>query len=135
MIDIEKMAWSLPGISDERGNLRWIEGGATIPFEIRRVFYMADVPYMAMRGGHAHIAAHQFIVSLVGGFDVVLDDGSSQKQTRLNHLGVGLYVPPMTWCEITRFDHGSICLVLTSEHYNEADYIRDRTMFLEKVKQ
>lgn len=133
MIDVETLRRSLPGVDDGRGNLRWIEGEATIPFGIKRVFYMTGVPYLAVRGGHAHRGTHQFIVSLEGRFDATLDDGSGPNRTRLDRLGSGLYVPPMVWCELRNFQPGTVCLVLASEHYDESDYIRDFNQFLKEV--
>ncbi len=133
MIDIEKLTRSLPGTADKRGNLYWIEGGLTVPFEIGRVFYMAHVPGLAVRGGHAHRTCHQFIVPLAGQLDALLDDGMGPVQTVLDHMGTGLHVPPMTWCELRNFWQETVCLVLASERYDESDYIRDFKQFLEEV--
>jgi dTDP-4-dehydrorhamnose 3,5-epimerase-like enzyme len=134
MIYREILLKSLPGISDERGELRWIEGGTTIPFDIKRIFYMTDVPFGALRGGHAHKRAHQFIIPLAGKFEALLDDGQDKTGYELESSHVGLYVRPMVWCELERFGQGSVCLVLTSEHYDESDYIRDYETFLKEVK-
>jgi hypothetical protein len=129
MTDVVK----LPGILDGRGDLRWIEGGSTIPFGIKRVFYFCDACSTATRGGHAHRKCHQFIVLVKGGMNVALEqpDGTVS-EIHLNGSGSGFHVPPMTWCELV-VSPDTVCLVLASEHYEEADYIRDHGTFLEEV--
>jgi hypothetical protein len=123
----------LPGVQDERGDLRWIEGGSTIPFDIKRVFYFTDAPSTVGRGGHAHRKCHQFIVLLKGGMNVSLEhpDGTVS-EILLRSGGSGFHVVPMTWCQLT-VSPDTICLVLASEHYDEADYIRDYNTFREEV--
>jgi len=121
---------NLRRISDPKGNLTPIEGGQDIPFEIRRVYYTYDIPGGETRGGHAHMRLEQFIVAVSGSFDVVLDDGKARASFFLNRSYYGLYVPPMAWRELTNFSSGSVCLVLASDHYDEADYIRDYDEFL-----
>lgn len=116
---------ALPKISDPRGNLTFIEGGAHIPFEIRRVYYLYDVPGGAERGGHAHKALSQLIVAMSGSFDVVLSDGTTTKRYHLNRSYQGLYVCPMMWRELDNFSSGSVCMVLASNLYDESDYYRD----------
>ena len=123
----------LPKIGDPRGNLTFIEGKNHIPFEIRRVYYLYDVPGGESRGGHAHRQTDEFIVAASGSFDVVLDDGSSKKRFFLNRSYYGLYVPGMTWRELDNFSSGSVCLVLASRFYEEADYYRDYGAFLEAI--
>jgi hypothetical protein len=119
-----------PKIADPRGNLTFVEGGRHIPFDIKRVYYLYDVPGGAERGGHAHKALQQVIIAMSGSFDVVLDDGTAQKRIHLNRSYYGLYVPTMMWREIDNFSSGSVCMVLASERYDESDYYRDYAQFL-----
>ncbi|ALC16460.1 WxcM domain-containing protein [Desulfuromonas soudanensis] len=123
----------LPKISDVRGNLTFIEGKNHIPFDIKRVYYLYDVPGGAERGGHAHKALHQLIVAMSGSFDVVLDDGHGKKRIHLNRSYQGLYVCPMIWRELDNFSSGSVCMVLASNFYDESDYYRDYDQFLEAI--
>lgn len=123
----------LPKITDPRGNLTAVEGGIQIPFEIRRVYYLYDVPGGATRGGHAHKALEQLIIAMSGSFDVALDDGREQRRFHMNRSYYGLYVCPMTWRELDNFSSGSVCLVLASQKYTEDDYYRDHTEFLRAV--
>lgn len=120
----------LPKIADPRGNLTFVEGGEHIPFDIRRVYYLYDVPGGAERGGHAHKALHQLIIAMSGSFDVVLDDGVDKKRIHLNRSYNGLYVCPMTWRELDNFSSGSVCMVLASNRYGEADYYRNYDDYL-----
>lgn len=120
----------LPKIADPRGNLTFIEGGRHVPFDIRRVYYLYDVPGGAERGGHAHKELHQLIVAMSGSFDVVLDDGYAKRRIHLNRSYNGLYVCPMIWRELDNFSSGSVCMVLASNHYDEADYYREYQDFL-----
>lgn len=124
----------LTKISDPRGNLTFIEGGQHIPFDIKRVYYLYDVPGGAERGGHAHRRLQQLIIAMSGSFDVVLDDGIDKKTFHLNRSYYGLYVCPMIWRELVNFSSGSVCTVLASEHYSEGDYYRDYQGFLADVK-
>uniref|UniRef100_UPI0040485EA5 sugar 3,4-ketoisomerase n=1 Tax=Limnohabitans sp. TaxID=1907725 RepID=UPI0040485EA5 len=114
----------LPKISDPRGNLTFIEGGNHIPFDIHRAYYLYDVPGGAERGGHAHKGLHQLIIAMSGSFDVVLDDGKNKKRVHLARSYYGLYVCPMIWRELDNFSSGSVCMVLASNKYDEADYYR-----------
>ncbi len=123
----------LPKISDPRGNLSFIEAGQHIPFDIKRVYYLYDVPGGSDRGSHAHKTLHQFIVAMSGSFDVVLDDGKAQKRIHLNRSYYGLYVCPMMWRYLDNFSSGAVCMVLASAHFNEKDYIRDHDEFLKEV--
>ncbi|MDP2761872.1 MAG: FdtA/QdtA family cupin domain-containing protein [Sideroxyarcus sp.] len=120
----------LPKIADPRGNLSFIEGGQHIPFDIKRVYYLYDVPGGSDRGSHAHKNLHQFIVAMSGSFDVVLDDGKEKKRFHLNRSYYGLYVCPMMWRDLDNFSSGAVCMVLASTHYDVADYIRDYQEFL-----
>jgi dTDP-4-dehydrorhamnose 3,5-epimerase-like enzyme len=124
----------LPKISDPRGNLSFIEGEKHVPFEIKRVYYLYDVPGGSDRGSHAHKTLHQFIVAMSGSFDVVLDDGNEKKRFHLNRSYYGLYLSPMMWRDLDNFSSGAVCMVLASAHYNEADYIRNYEEFLSAAK-
>lgn len=119
----------LPKIEDPRGNLTFIEGGQHIPFDIKRVYYLYDVPGGSSRGGHAHKALHQLLIAMSGSFDILLDDGEEKVKYHMNRSYYGLYIPPMTWREIDNFSSGSVCMVLASAHYEEADYFRDYSEF------
>jgi dTDP-4-dehydrorhamnose 3,5-epimerase-like enzyme len=119
----------LPKVVDHRGNLTYIEATRHVPFEVRRVFYIYDVPTGESRGGHAHRALHQFLICLSGSFDVEIDDGTSQRVHHLNRPWRGLYVPPLIWARESNFDPGTVCLVLTSDFYEESDNIRDYALY------
>jgi hypothetical protein len=120
----------LPRVNDAQGNLTFIEGGRHIPFEIKRVYYLYDVPGGAERGGHAHRNLHQLIIALSGSFDVVLDDGTKKKRFHLNRSYYGIYICPMIWRELDNFSSASVCAVLASSLYDEGDYYRDYQEFL-----
>lgn len=124
----------LPKISDPRGNLSFIEAGRHVPFDIRRVYYLYDVPGGSDRGSHAHKRLHQFIVAMSGSFDVVLDDGLEKKRFHLNRSYYGLYVCPMIWRYLDNFSSGAVCMVLASGYYDETDYIRNYQQFLELAR-
>ena len=123
----------LPRIQDPRGNLTFVEAGKQAPFDIRRVYYLYDVPGGSERGGHAHFQLHQLMIAMSGSFDLVLDDGFDRKRVHLNRSYNALYIPPMTWRELDNFSSGSVCMVLASEHFDEADYIRDYSAFMVAV--
>jgi len=123
----------LPKVEDPRGNLTFVEGGKQAPFDIRRVYYLYDVPGGSERGGHAHFQLHQLMIAMSGSFDIVLDDGFDRKRVHLNRSYNALYIPPMTWRELDNFSSGSVCMVLASEHFDEADYIRDYSAFMVAV--
>jgi hypothetical protein len=121
---------NFPKIGEPRGNLTFIEGSVHIPFDIRRVYYLYDVPGGAERGGHAHKQLQQLIIAMSGSFDVVLDDGSRKQRFHLNRSYYGLYICSMVWRELDNFSSGSVCLVLASERFDEADYYRDYPQFV-----
>ncbi len=123
----------LPKIADPRGNLTFIEGEQHVPFAVKRVYYLYDVPGGESRGGHAHKRLEQFIVAASGSFNVVVDDGLQRKEFFLNRSYYGLYLPRMVWRELDNFSSGSVCLVLASEHYDETDYYRDYEEFARAV--
>jgi len=124
----------LPKVVDHRGNLTFIEGGRHVPFAVKRVFYIYDVPTGESRGAHAHRNLHQCLICLSGSFDVSLDDGTSKDVQHLNRPWRGLYIPPLIWAREINFDPGTVCLVLTSDFYDESDNIRDYDLFLSLVK-
>lgn len=119
----------LPKILARQGSITPVEGNKDIPFDIERVYYLYDVPGGESRGGHAHKELQQLIVSVMGSFDVVLNDGQKKKTVTLNRAYYGLYVPKMIWRELENFSSGGICLVLASMPYGEDDYIRDYDEF------
>lgn len=124
----------LPKITDPRGNLTFIESGNHLPFEIRRVYYLYDVPGGATRAGHGHQTLYQLMIAMSGSFDVELDDGFGTRKYHLNRSYYGLYVPPMIWREINNFSSGSVCMVLASDCFKESDYYRDYQEFLRAAK-
>lgn len=133
-MDIEQCRLiELPKISDPRGNLTFVEAGRHAPFDIRRVYYLYDVPGGASRAAHGHKALHQLMIAMSGSFDVTLDDGRDKRKVHLNRSYYGLYIPPMIWRDLDNFSSGSVCMVLASEHFDEADYFRDYARFLEAV--
>lgn len=133
MIDDCKII-DLPMIKNPKGNLTFIEAGRHIPFDIRRVYYLYDIPGGEERGGHAHKALHQLIIAMSGSFDIRLDDGRAKKTVYMNRSYYGLYVCPMIWREIDNFSSGAVCMALASEFYDEADYYRDYDQFIRDVR-
>jgi WxcM-like protein len=124
----------LPRVHDPRGNLTFVEGGRHVPFEIRRVFYLYDVPGGAERGGHCLKTQQQVLIAMSGSFDVVLDDGAARRRYHLNRSYFGLHIVPMVWRELDNFSSGSVCLVLASAPYDEADYHRDYQSFVRELR-
>jgi dTDP-4-dehydrorhamnose 3,5-epimerase-like enzyme len=122
----------LPKIIDPRGNLSVIEGN-TLPFPIKRVYFLYDVPSGAERGGHAHVDQKEFLIATSGSFDVILNDGFSIEKVTLNKPNQGLLIPEGVWRELQNFCSGAVCLVIASDVYDEADYIRDYSDFLKSV--
>jgi dTDP-4-dehydrorhamnose 3,5-epimerase-like enzyme len=119
----------LPRIPDPRGNLTFIEGDVHIPFEIRRVFYLYDVPGGETRAAHANVSLQQFFIAVSGSFDLVLSDGKASETFSLRRSYSGIYVPGMLWRELVNFSSGSVCLVLCDQPYDPDDYVRDYTEF------
>jgi dTDP-4-dehydrorhamnose 3,5-epimerase-like enzyme len=122
-----------PKITDHRGNLSFVEGAGHVPFEIRRVFYVYDIPSGEHRGAHAHHRLEQVVVCLSGSLDVELDDGRERRVVRLNRPWHGLHIPPLVWASEGNFDPGTVYLVLASDHYDERDYVRDYGAYLAAV--
>jgi dTDP-4-dehydrorhamnose 3,5-epimerase-like enzyme len=121
---------AIPKIEDPRGNLSVIEHNV-IPFEIKRVYYLYDVPSGAERGGHSHREQQEFLVALSGSFDVILNDGNHQKTVTLNKPFEGLLITNGIWRELKNFSSGAVCLVIASNVFDEEDYIREFKEFLE----
>jgi dTDP-4-dehydrorhamnose 3,5-epimerase-like enzyme len=125
----------LPKIADPRGNLTFVESDRHIPFPIRRVYYLYDVPGGAERGAHGHRELQQLIIAMSGSFDIHLDDGFGKKTIHMNRSYYGLYICPMIWREIDNFSSGAVCMVLASEYYDERDYYRDYGQFIKDAHQ
>ena len=125
---------NLPKFLDVRGNLSFVEQNNHIPFEIKRTYWLYDVPGGESRGGHAYINNEEFIIALSGSFDVVVDDGKEKKVFQMNRSYYGLYIPKGMWREINNFSSNSFALEFGSTKYDESDYIRDYDTFL-KMKQ
>jgi hypothetical protein len=121
----------LPKIDNPAGSITSINAEVNIPFEIARVYYLYDVPGGSSRGGHAHKELEQLIVAASGSFDVILDDGANRRTVHLNRPYSGLLMPRMIWRELVNFSSGGICLVVASQKYEPADYIRDRQNYIE----
>lgn len=124
----------LPRINDRRGNLTFVEGKNHIPFDIKRVYYLYDVPGGAVRAGHGHKALHQLLIAMSGSFDIHLDDGFSKKTIHMNRSYYGLYICPMIWRVIDNFSSGAVCMVLASEYYDEDDYFRNYDDFINATR-
>lgn len=125
----------LPKISDPRGNLTFCEECTDIPFEVKRVYWIYDVPGGGCRGGHAHKTLQQLLVATNGSFHVTLDNGKEKQTFMLNHPWEGLLIYPGVWRTLDDFSSGSVCMVLASEHYDEADYIRNYKEFRKMIRE
>lgn len=121
----------LPQEGDRNGRITAINNSVEIPFDIKRVFYLYDIPGGESRGAHAHKECHQFLTATSGAFEVLLDDGKVKRQVMLNRPDVGLHIPPGIWASEINFSSGAICLVLASHEYDESDYIRDYSQYLD----
>lgn len=115
----------MPQIGDRQGHITVLNNEIEIPFSINRVFYLYDIPGGESRGAHAHRECHQFLVAASGSFEVLLDDGFTQRLVQLNKPNMGLHIPPGIWASEINFSSGAICLVMASHEYDENDYIRD----------
>ncbi len=120
-------------IGDRNGHITAIENNKEIPFDIKRIFYLYDIPGGESRGAHAHKECHQFLVAASGSFEVLLDDGKTKRQVMLNKPDLGLHIPPGIWASEINFSSGSICLVLASHEYDEIDYIRKYEDFINLI--
>ena len=125
----------LKKISDPRGNLTVIEDNKDVPFRIKRIYYIYDVPTGEYRGAHAHKRLEQLMVAVSGSFDVRVDNGKGRRTFTLNRPYEGLYIPKMTWRDMDNFSSGSVCLVLASDYYEESDYIRNYDEFLKEARE
>jgi hypothetical protein len=123
----------LPKVPSSQGSLTFIQD-QHFPFDIKRVYYLYDVPGGAERGGHAHKELHQLIIAASGSFDVLLDDGLNKKRFHLARPYIGLYVCPMVWRELDNFSGASVCMVLASTLYDESDYYREYSEFISAVQ-
>ena len=122
---------TLPINHQANGNLTAVSNGIEVPFDIKRVYYLYDVPGGFSRGGHGHLELRQLIVALSGSFDIIVDDGKVKRTFHLSRPNVGLYMPSGLWRELDNFSSGSICFVLASIEYDEKDYFRDYEKFIE----
>lgn len=124
----------LPTVNDLKGNLTFVEGYRHIPFDIKRIYYLYDVPGERSRGVHAHRELHQLIIAASGSFEILVHDGFKGRKFHLSRSYYGLYVPPMIWRELDNFSSGAMCLVLASEYYDRSDYIEDFDTFKDIVR-
>jgi dTDP-4-dehydrorhamnose 3,5-epimerase-like enzyme len=124
----------LPKIGDHRGFLTVAENNRQVPFDIRRVYYLYDLPENTHRGGHAHKLHEELVLPLAGSFDVTLDDGQHRKTFHLDQPNIGLFMPTMVWHELANFATGSVCMVLASQPHDAEDYYRDREEFYRAVR-
>ena len=123
----------IPTVEDSRGNLAFIQNDI-LPFDLKRVYYLFDVPSTAYRGGHSHINQHKILIALSGSFEVSVDNGIEKKSFLLNKPNIGLHIPNRIWRELDNFSSGAVCLVLASDIFDEADYIRNYDQFINSIK-
>ncbi len=123
----------LPKVHNRAGNITPIHNSKEIPFDIKRVFYLYDIPGGESRGAHAHYKCHQFLVAVSGSFEVMVNDGQVQRVVQLNRPYIGLHIPPLIWASEINFSSGAVCLVLASEPYTALDYIREYDKYLKLV--
>lgn len=127
--------FQLPKIKDRAGNITPVNNDIEIPFSVKRIFYLYDIPGGESRGAHAHKECHQFLVAASGSFEVLLDDGKTKRIVQLNRPDIGLHIPPGIWASEINFSSGSVCLVLASHQYNEQDYLRSYSSFLNYINE
>lgn len=123
----------LPQLGDRKGHITAVNGVQEIPFDVKRIFYLYDIPGGESRGAHAHKECHQFLVAASGSYEVLIDDGKVKKVFSLNRPTIGLHIPPGIWASEINFSAGAVCLVLASHEYNEKDYIRDYNQYLNYI--
>ena len=126
---------SLPKFTDDRGNLTYIENKTHIPFDIKRVYYLYNIPKEEKRGAHGHVNLEQLVVAVSGSFDIALDDASGKRTFHLDSPDFGLYVSKGIWRDMFNFSDDAVCMVLASELFNEEDYIRNYDEFIQLMKQ
>tara|TARA_B110000902_G_scaffold31686_1_gene33879 strand:+ start:234 stop:617 length:384 start_codon:yes stop_codon:yes gene_type:complete len=124
----------VPAITDPRGDLTFIEGGNHVPFEIKRIYYVYNVPVDSLRGGHAHRDLEQVVFALSGSFRMTVDDGRKRQEYYLRNPRKGIYMSRLVWREMDRFSQGAVCMVLASHAFDETDYLRDYDEFLAVVR-
>jgi hypothetical protein len=124
----------VPAITDPRGDLTFIEGGNHVPFEIKRIYYVYNVPVDSLRGGHAHRDLEQVVFALSGSFRMTVDDGRKRQEYYLRNPRKGIYMSRLVWREMDRFSQGAVCMVLASHAFDENDYLRDYDEFLAVVR-
>ena len=124
----------VPAITDPRGDLTFIEGGNHVPFEIKRIYYVYNVPVDSLRGGHAHRDLEQVVFALSGSFRMTVDDGRKQQEYYLRNPRKGIYMSRLVWREMDQFSQGAVCMVLASHAFDETDYLRDYDEFLAVVR-
>lgn len=123
----------LPQVGNREGHITFIQNNQEVPFVIKRVFYLYDIPGGESRGAHAHKSCHQLLIAASGAFEVLLDDGKIRRQVMLNRPNMGLHIPPGLWASEINFSSGAVCLVLASHLYDENDYIRNYQSYLQYV--
>jgi len=124
----------LSKIGDRNGHITPINSNIDLPFPIKRIFYLYDIPGGESRGAHAHKECHQFLIATSGSYEVLLDDGKTKRQVLLNRPDIGLHIPPGIWASEINFSAGSICLVLASQEYTENDYIRSYEDYMNYIQ-
>lgn len=115
----------LPVFTDNRGNLAFLEGGRQIPFEVKRVFWIYDVPTDKTRGGHAHWTCHEAVFAVKGAFDILLSNGTEEKMFHIDSPHIGILIPAGVWCELRNFAEGTVCVVMASHPYSAEGYVND----------
>lgn len=125
----------MPRLKNRAGNISIVENQDSLPFDVKRVFYIYDIPGGEDRGAHAHKECHQFLIAVSGSFEIEMDDGMNKRTVQLNRPYYGLHIPPGIWAAEKGFSSGAICLVLTSHEYRDEDYIREYDEYLNLIKQ